>query len=95
MIKLNNQNKREGEKIEITTNKLTLIIPISILAFIFILNLYFEMMLPQLISDLSLNEVLLLNFGLLLSCLFIMVIASIVELITGSMRKWFERKIKW
>lgn len=88
-------NKGEEKKIEITTNKLSLIIPVSILAFIFVLNLYFEIILPQLISDLSLKEVILLNFGLMLSCLFVMIVASVVELITGSMRKWVERKIKW
>lgn len=88
-------NKGEEEKIEITTNKLSIIIPVSILAFIFVLNLYFEIILPQLISELSLNEVILLNFGLLLSCLFVMIVASVVELITGAMRKWVERKIKW
>ena len=88
-------NKGEEEKIEITTNKLSIIIPVSILAFIFVLNLYFEIILPQLISELSVNEVILLNFGLLLSCLFVMIVASVVELITGSMRKWVERKIKW
>lgn len=88
-------NKGEEKKIEITTNKLSLIIPVSILAFIFVLNLYFEIILPQLISDLSLKEVILLNFGLMLSCLFVMIVASVVELITGSMRKWIERKIKW
>ena len=87
-------NKRGGEKIEITTNKLSLIIPISILAFIFVLNLCFEIILPQLISDLSLKEVILLNFGLLLSCLFVMIVASAIELITGVMRKWVERRIK-
>ena len=89
------RNKGEEEKIEITTNKLSIIIPVSILAFIFVLNLYFEIILPQLISELSLNEVILLNFGLLLSCLFVMIVASVVELITGAMRKWVERKIKW
>ena len=89
------RNKGEEEKIEITTNKLSIIIPVSILAFIFVLNLYFEIILPQLISELSLNEVILLNFGLLLSCLFVMIVASVVELITGAMRKWIERKIKW
>ena len=88
-------NKGEEEKIEITTNKLSIIIPVSILAFIFVLNLYFEIILPQLISELSLNEVILLNFGLLLSCLFVMIVASVVELITGAMRKWVERRIKW
>lgn len=88
-------NKGEEEKIEITTNRLSIIIPVSILAFIFVLNLYFEIILPQLISELSLNEVILLNFGLLLSCLFVMIVASVVELITGAMRKWVERKIKW
>ncbi|MEA2032491.1 MAG: hypothetical protein U9N41_02780 [Euryarchaeota archaeon] len=88
-------NKGEEEKIEITTNKLSIIIPVSILAFIFVLNLYFEIILPQLISELSLNEVILLNFGLLLSCLFVMIVASVVELITGAMRKWVKRRIKW
>ena len=88
-------NKGEEKKIEITTNKLSLIIPVSILAFIFVLNLYFEIILPQLISELSLNEVILLNFGLLLSCLFVMIVASVVELITGAMRKWVKRRIKW
>ncbi len=88
-------NKGEEEKIEITTNKLSIIIPVSILAFIFVLNLYFEIILPQLISELSVNEVILLNFGLLLSCLFVMIVASVLELITGSMRKWVEKRIKW